>query len=177
MKSRLYVASLSWAIAALLLGSCGGSSPSQPSAPVVAATPTPPPTTTTVPRGNPAVSVTARMFGYTRNEGTGQGRFPIPPAPATFWWGDWIDMDCTPRDADGRPTNNHPDFAEWYYSSGGAGVLIDKYDYVVEEDARYNPQVQIRYLARTGYIDMYCKIPTTNITSNVVRIEVFGGIK
>lgn len=160
-----------------LIGSCGGGTQTTPSGPTAVATPTPAPTPTPTPVGNPAARATAALIGYTRNEGTGQGRFPIPPMPAYFQQADWIDIDCTPRDADNRPTNNHPPFAEWYYSSGGAGVLVQDYDYVVEEDDRYTPQLQLRYLARTGYIDMYCKIPGTNITSNVVRIGVFGGIK
>lgn len=166
--------------AALILGSCGGDSPSQPSspaAPPVAATPTPAPTATPSPLGNPPVRATARMFGYTRNAGSNQGRFPIPPAPAFFQIADWIDLDCTPRDADSRETRNHPPFAEWYPSSGGAGVLVDNVDYVLVDGASYNPQLQIRFLARTGYIDIYCKIPNTNIESNTIRIEVRGVIR
>lgn len=173
MKFRLCL--VTFAVAALFLNSCGGGSPSQPSVPVVVATPTPAPTPT--PLGNPAVSATARMFGYTRNEGTGQGRFPIPPVPAYFQQADWIDLDCTPRDADGRETRNHPPFAEWYPSSGGEGVLVINYDYTFEDGDRYNPQIQLRYLARTGYIDVHCRIPNTNIRSNIIRINVFGGIK
>lgn len=170
MKSRAIPCSL---VSALLLGSCG--SPSQPSAPVVVATPTPTPTPT--PLGNPAVRATARLFGYTRNEGTGQGRFSIPPIPPYFQQADWIDLDCTPRDAAGRETQNHPPTAEWYPSSGGQGVLIIDYDYTFEDGASYNPQIQLRYLARTGYIDVHCRLPNTEIRSNVIRIEVFGGIK
>lgn len=37
-------------------------------------------------------------------ESTRTGRFPIPPAPPCLQIGDWIDLDCTPRDADGRVT-------------------------------------------------------------------------
>lgn len=171
MKFRL--SSVTLVSSALIFGACGGSSsPNQPSAPVVVATPTPAPTPTAPPLGNPAVRVTARMFGYTRNEGSRTGRFPIPPAPPFFQLADWIDLDCTPRDADGRETNNHPPFAEWYPSSGGAGVLVENLDYTFEDGASYNPQVQIRFLSRTGYIDVYCKIPNTNIQSNVIRIDV-----
>lgn len=174
MKSRSFVPYS--VVAALFLGSCGGGSPSQPTTPVVVATPTPAPTPT--PLGNPAVRVTMRLLGYTRNEGTGQGRFPIPPPPPAFFhWGDWIDIDCTPRDADGRETRNHPPFMEWYPSSGGAGVLTIDYDYTFEDGASFTPQIQIRYLARTGYIDVHCKIPNTEIRSNVIRLNVFGGIR
>ncbi len=175
MKTRTFAVGL--AALALLLGSCGSDAPSQPTPPVVSVTPTPTPAPTPTPLGNAPVSVTMRLFGYTRNEGTGQGRFPIPPLPAYFQKADWIDLDCTPRDADGRPTNNHPPFAEWFPSSGGAGVLIEDYDYVFEAGATYTPQIQIRYLARTGYLDVHCKIPNTNLRSPTVRIEVFGGIK
>lgn len=175
MKFRLSAVPL--ACAALLLTGCGSDSPSTPSAPVGTATPTPAPSATPTPLGNPTTSVTARMFGYTRNEGTNQGRFPIPPAPPTFQQADWIDLDCTPRDADGRPTANHPSFAEWYPSSGGEGVLVDEVDYVLVDGASYNPQLQLRYSARSGFIDIYCKIPGRSITSNTVRINVFGGVR
>lgn len=174
MKSRL--AALTFAAVPLFFDACG-SSPAQPTTPIVVATPTPAPTATPTPLGNPAVSATARMFGYVRNEGTGQGRFPIPPLPPYFQKGDHIDLDCTPRDADGRETRNHPPTAEWYPSSGGNGVLTIDYDYTFEEGARYNPQIQIRYLSRTGYIDVHCRLPGTEIRSNVFRIEVYGGIK
>ncbi len=168
MKSSSVAAAL--ASAAVVLFGCGSDAPSQATPPVVVATPTPTPTPT--PLGNPAVRATARMFGYTRNEGSRQGRFPIPPAPPYFQLGDWIDLDCTPRDADNRETSNHPSFAEWYPSSGGAGVLVENYDYILEDGASYNPQLQLRYLARRGYIDIYCKLPNTSIVSNTVRIEV-----
>jgi hypothetical protein len=117
------------------------------------------------------------MLGYQRNEGSRQGRFPIPPAPSHFQWADWIDLDCTPRDADGRETSNHPPFAEWYPSSGGAGILVENVDYTFEDGATYNPQVQIRYNSRTGYINVYCKLPNTNIVSETLRIDVRAEIK
>jgi len=115
-------------------------------------------------------SVTAKMFGYTRNVGNGQGRFPIPPAPAFFVTGDWIDVDCTPRDASGAPTSNHPSAIEWYYTSGGDGVLVDQVDYVVVDDDTFTPQVQIRFNTRTGYIDMWCKV--SGYESNHLHLEV-----
>src|SRR5262245_35656310 len=163
---------------ALLAASCGGSStPSQPSTPVAVATPTPAPTASASPTGNKPVSVVNAVFGYVRREGNNQGRFPVPPAPSTYQIGDAIDIGCTPKDADGRNTSNHPDYVEWYSSSGGAGVLIEKYDYVWNEGDRWADQIEIRYLSRTGYIDVYCRIPGTNIESNVVRLNVFGGIR
>lgn len=176
MKSRPFLVVL--AAAALALPSCGGSKQSNtPLTPTVVATPTPAPTATPAPVGAVPARATARMFGYTRNEGSRTGRFPIPPAPPYFQIGDWIDLDCTPRDADGRETSNHPPFAEWYPSSGGAGVLVENIDYTFEDGASYNPQVQIRFLTRTGYIDVYCRVPGTNITSNVIRIDVRAEIR
>jgi hypothetical protein len=158
---------------AALLPSCGGSS--QPAGPTAAASPTPSPGPTPTPTlGNPMASVTAKMFGYTRNDGpeAGQGRYTIPPAPDFFIPADWIDLDCTPRDADGRETSNHPDTAEWYGSQGGDGKLVENVDYVWEDGASYDPQVQLRYSARSGYIDVYCKVG--QFVSNTVRIVVHG---
>jgi hypothetical protein len=155
---------------------CSSETPQQPTAPVVVATPAPTPTPAPS-LGNPAVSATVKMFGYTRNEGSNKGRFPIPPAPPYFQIADWIDLDCTPRDAEGRETRNHPPLAEWYPSSGGEGVLVIDYDYTFEDGASYTPQIQLRYLARTGFIDVYCKLPGTNVTSNTIRIPVRGEIR
>jgi len=160
----------------LLLVSCGSDSPSQPSQPLVVATPTPQPTPTPS-LGNPPVSVSARLFGYSRREGSNQGRYPIPPAPSTFQHADAIDIDCTPRDAEGRETRNHPVYVEWYATSGGEGVLVENVDYVWNEGSSWADQIEIRYLSRTGYIDVYCKIPGTSIASNVIRLPVFGGIR
>jgi hypothetical protein len=160
----------------VLAGACGGSTPAQPTQPTVVTTPTPAPTATPS-RGNVPVSANAAIFGYVRREGSNQGRFPVPPLPSTFQVGDAIDIGCTPRDSDGRNTANHPDYVEWYSSSGGAGVLIDKYDYVWNEGDRWADQIEIRFLSRTGYIEVYCKIPGTSIVSNVVHINVFGGIR
>jgi len=174
---RVLVGFASLPLLALLVGSCGGSTPSQPSAPVVTASPTPAPSASTPALGKTPVSATAAIFGYVRREGNNQGRFPVPPMPSTFQIGDAIDIGCTPRDEDGRGTANHPSYVEWYSSSGGAGVLIEKYDYVWNEGDRWADQIEIRFLSRTGYIDVYCKIPGTNITSNVVHINVFGGIR
>jgi hypothetical protein len=161
---------------ALFFGACGGSTPSQPTTPVVVATPTPAPTATPS-RGNVPTRAVAALFGYVRREGSNQGRFPVPPLPATFQVADAIDIGCTPRDAENRETSNHPDYVEWYSSSGGQGVLSEKYDYVWNEGDRWADQIEIRYLSRTGYIDVYCKIPGTNITSNVINVRVFGGIR
>jgi hypothetical protein len=160
---------------ALLSGACGDSSPSQPTTPVVVATPTPAPTP--VPLGNPPVSATVGVFGYVRREGNNQGRFPVPPPPPFYQIGDAIDIGCTPRDAAGRETRNHPDFVEWHSSSGGEGVLILDYDYVWNEGNRYADQIEIRFLARSGFIDVSCKIPGTNIVSQTIRLNVFGGIR
>ena len=172
MKSRAIPFSL---VLALLLGSCG--SPSQPSTPVVIATPTPAPSPTAPALGKPPVSAVVGLFGYVRREGSNQGRFPIPPPPPTFQIGDAIDIGCTPKDEDGRNTANHPPFVEWYGSSGGDGVLVLDYDYVWNEGDRWADQIEIRFLSRSGYIDVYCKIPNTQIRSNSIRIPVFGGIR
>lgn len=166
---------------AFLFSSCGGDTPTQPV--TVTPTPTPattlPPTTTTRPPavGNVPVRAVATIFGYTRKEGSNQGRFPIPPMPSTFQVADAIDITCTPRDADGRETNNHPEFVEWNSSSGGDGVLIEKYDYVWNEGDRWADQVEIRYLSRSGFIDVSCHIPGTSIVSPIIRIPVYGGIR
>ena len=177
MKVRRVHALTSVFLSAFLFTSCGGDAPSQPT--TVTATTLPPPPTTTRPAavGNAPVRALVTIFGYVRREGSGQGRFPIPPAPSTFQVGDAIDITCTPRDADGRETTNHPDFVEWNSSSGGEGVLIEKYDYVWNEGDRWADQIEIRYLSRTGFIDVSCRIPGTSIVSSTIRIPVYGGIR
>jgi hypothetical protein len=112
-----------------------------------------------------------------RREGNNQGRFPVPPTPPFYQIGDAIDIGCTPRDADGRETRNHPSFVEWHSSSGGEGVLILNYDYVWNEGDRYADQIEIRFLSRSGFIDVFCRIPGTNISSPTIRLNVFGGIR
>ncbi len=161
---------------ALLAGACGSDSPSQPTAPVVVATPTPAPTPSPT-AGNPPTSASVGVFGYVRREGNNTGRFPVPPPPPFYQIGDAIDIGCTPRDAEGRETRNHPDFVEWHSSSGGEGTLILNYDYVWNEGDRYADQIEIRFLARSGFIDVFCKIPGTNIVSPTIRLNVFGGIR
>ena len=172
MKPHVLFSSL-LALAALS-GACGGDSPAQPSTPVVVATPTP---TATPSLGNPPVRTTVGVFGYVRREGNNTGRFPVPPPPPFYQIGDAIDIGCTPRDADGRETRNHPEFVEWHSSSGGEGVLILNYDYVWNEGNRWADQIEIRFLARSGFIDVFCKIPGTNIVSPTIRLNVFGGIR
>jgi hypothetical protein len=163
---------------ASLIYSCGGDSPVSPKQPVAAASPTPAPSPSPSPSlGKPPVTAKAYLFGYTRREGSNQGRFPIPPMPSTFQIGDAIDITCEARDEDGRVTNNIPDSLEWYSSSGGDGVLILNYDYVWNEGDRWADQIEIRYLSRTGYIDVSCKLPGTNVQSPTIRIPVFGGIR
>src|SRR5262245_46937863 len=101
------------AAAVAFVGACGGDSPT-PSGPVAATpapTPAPTPTPAPSPAGNPFVSATARVLGFTR------GGITYSFVPAVFRRGDTIDLDCTPRDQDGRATPNHPSFAEWYTSS------------------------------------------------------------
>jgi hypothetical protein len=160
---------------AALFTACGGDAP--PTAPAAVATPTPAPTPPPATGGNPPTSATAAVFGYVRREGNSQGRFPVPPAPSTYQIGDAIDIGCTPRDAGGRPTSNHPDFVEWHSSSGGEGVLILNYDYVWNEGDRWADQIEIRFLSRSGFIDVQCKITGTNILSPVIRLNVYGGIR
>jgi len=176
MKHRNLVSYLLVGFAALT-GACGDG-PSQPTAPVVVVTPTPAPTPTpSTSLGNPPARATAAVFGYVRREGNNQGRFPVPPAPPFYQIGDAIDIYCAATDADGRETRNHPDFVEWYSSSGGEGVLTLNYDYVWNEGDRWVDQVEIRFLARSGFIDVYCKIPGTTIVSPTIRLNVFGGIR
>ena len=163
-------------IPALLVGSCGSDTPSQP--PTVVVTPPPVPTATPTPAlGNAPTRVSISIFGYVRREGSNQGRFPVPPMPSTFQVGDAIDIGCTPRDADGRETRNHPDYVEWFSSSGGDGVLVEKYDYVWNEGDRWADQIEIRFLARSGYIEVSCRIPGTSIRSDTIRIPVYGGVR
>ena len=173
MKHRILAAFP--AAVALLFAACSGDAP--PTAPAVVATPTPAPTATPAGAGAPATSASVGVFGYVRREGNNQGRFPVPPAPSTYQIGDAIDIGCTPRAASGLPTSNHPDFVEWHSSSGGEGVLILNYDYVWNEGNRYADQIEIRHLSRTGFIDVFCKIPGTTIVSPTIRLPVFGGIR
>jgi len=175
-RAQILVSSSFFVVSAFLFASCGSDSPSQPT--TVTPTTLPPTTTTRPPAiGAPPVRAVASVFGYVRREGNGQGRFPVPPMPAQFQVGDAIDITCTPRDAEGRDTNNHPAFVEWSSSSGGEGVLIDKYDYLWNEGDRWADQIEIRFLARTGFIDVSCKIPGTNIVSPTIRLNVYGGVR
>lgn len=164
---RAYPALLLGALT-LAVGACGSDSGSSPTPPV-AATPTPAPSPSATP-GNPMASVTAKMFTYTRELGAGAGYFQIPPAPPFFISADKIDVDCTPRDAAGRPTSNHPPNIEWYYTSGPPGGLVDKVDYVIADDDSFVPQVNIRYSTRTGFFEMWCKV--AGFESNHLRFDV-----
>lgn len=171
MTKKTYLALL-LGVVSVGFGACGsdsGSSPTPPVAATPAPTPTPAPTATP---GNPMVRVSAEIFKWTRNIGGAQGVYHVPPfnLPPFFITADWIDIGCTPRDANFRPTPNHPTTVEWYYTSGGEGVLVDKVDYIVLDDHTFVPQVQIRYNTRTGYIDMWCKVG--GLESNHVRMEV-----
>ena len=158
--------------AALSLVACGDDSSSSPTPPV-AATPAPTPTPSATP-GNPMASVSAAVFKYLRSYGpeSERGVFHIPPSrlPSYFITGDAIDVSCTPRDSAGRETSNHPLTIEWYYTSGGAGVLVDQVDYFVIDDNTFVPQIQIRSNTRSGYIDMWCRVG--GFDSNHLRIEV-----
>jgi hypothetical protein len=168
--NRAYLVLLAGAMS-IPLGACGSDSNSSPTTPPVAATPTPTPSPTATP-APPMARVSAEIFKWTRNLPPGDGVFHVPPSPLPpyFITADWIDIGCTPRDADYRPTPNHPRDVEWYYTSGGDGVLVDKVDYVVVDDNTFVPQVQIRYNTRTGHIDMWCKVG--GFESNHVRLEV-----
>jgi hypothetical protein len=168
MRRKLTLALLG----ALAFAGCNDDSGSTPAAPTppVAATPTPTPAPTATP-GNPMASVSAKMFGWQRNEGSPLGHFNIPPSPPdAFQQTDWIDLDCTPRDADGRATPNHPAAIEWYYPGGPPGGLVPKDHFVVVDDNKFTPQVQLRYSAITGYFDIWCKVGS--FESNRVRINV-----
>lgn len=160
--------------AALSFVACGddsGSSPTPPVAATPAPTPTPSPTATP---GNPMASVSAVIFKYMRSYGpeSERGVFHVPPSrlPPYFITGDAIDVSCTPRDAAGRETPNHPTAIEWYYTSGGPGVLVDKVDYYVIDDNTFIPQIQIRSNTRSGYIDMWCRVG--GYESNHLHMEV-----
>jgi len=156
--------------AAALLAGCGSESPSQSSTPVAAApaptpTPTPAPTPTPSPAGAPFVSATVRVLGFSRS---GE-RYDF--IPAVFRPGDTIDLDCTPRDADGRSTPNHPPFAEWYPTSTPGGPVIAR-DYTMARDNTFQPDLFIRAICPTGNIEVYCRVGTVN--SNRVTLPVRG---
>jgi hypothetical protein len=169
--SRPYLALL-FGTAALSLVACGNDSSSSPTPPV-AATPTPSPTATPA---NPMARVAAEWYSFTRAFSCNCGafsnprRYPLPPWPDFFITGDAIDIGCTPRDADGVPTSNHPMAIEWYYTSGGQGVLVADVDYVFDHDDTFNPQIQIRSNTRDGWLETWCKVG--GIESNHLHVEV-----
>lgn len=160
--------------AALSMLACGDDSSSSPTPPVAATpTPTPAPTATPAP---PMARVTAEWYGFTRSvpcncgQYSNPGRYPLPPWPNFFISWDHIDIGCTPRDADGRPTSNHPMAIEWYYTSGGAGVLVPDVDYYFVNDNTFNPKIEIRANTRDGWLETWCKVG--GMESNRLHVEV-----
>jgi hypothetical protein len=156
------------------LGACGSDAPgSAPTAPVAATpTPTPPPTPTPAPAPSataaPFVSATARVLGFTR------GGFTYSFVPAVFRQGDTINLDCTPRDADGRSTPNHPPFAEWYTSSSTTGGPILDRDYTLARADTYNPDLYIRQLCPAGNITVQCRVGSSSVYSNTLNLPTSG---
>jgi hypothetical protein len=156
---------------AALLGACGSDSPSAPTAPVAATpapTPAPTPTPAASPSGTPFVSATARVLGFTR------GGITYSFVPAVFRRGDTINLDCTPRDADGRSTPNHPTFAEWYTSSSTTGGPILDRDYTLSPGDTYNPDMFIRSICPAGNITVQCRVGSSSVYSNTLNLPTSG---
>ncbi len=154
-------------------GACGSDSPSStPTAPVAATpaptpVPTPAPTATPSPSGAPFVSATARVLGFTR------GGIRYSFVPSVFRRGDTIDLDCTPRDADGRATPNHPRFAEWYTSSTPGGPILDR-DYTIARADTYTPDMYIRQICPAGFITVQCRVGSSSVYSNTLSLPTSG---
>lgn len=171
--TRPYLALLLGA-AALSLAACGSDSSSAPTPPV-AATPAPTPTPTATP-APPMASVAAEWYSFTRAVSCNCGKFsnpgtyPLPPWPDYFISWDHINIGCTPRDANGKPTPNHPMAIEWYYTSGGPGVLVPDVDYYFVNDHTFNPKIEIRAITRNGWLETWCKVG--GVESNRLHIEV-----
>jgi hypothetical protein len=102
---------------------------------------------------NPVTQVTAGVHSYLRN-----GRL-VPTGGTEFRVGDVIYLNCTPRDADGNPTNIHGPLQAWFVSGDAA--------YNVTDTNTFNPDLHAH---GPGRVNIACRVD--NITSPTKRLTI-----
>jgi type V secretory pathway adhesin AidA len=117
-------------------------------------TPNPAPTPPSGGNGNAVVSVSAGVHSYLHN-----GKL-VGHSSTTFNVGDVAYLNCTPRDADRKPTDNHGPLQAWYVSGDAA--------YRVTDTNTFNPDLHTQ---GPGKVRIACKVnnitsPTTTLTIN-----------
>lgn len=103
--------------------------------------------------GNPVVSVTAGVHSYLHN-----GKL-VGHSSTTFTVGDVAYLNCTPRDADRKPTDNHGPLQAWYISGDAA--------YRVTDTNTFNPDLHTQ---GPGKVRIACKV--NNITSATTTLTI-----
>jgi len=114
--------------------------------------PTPPPPSGGG-NGNPVVSVSAGVHSYLHN-----GQL-VGHSSTTFNVGDVAYLNCTPRDADRKPTDNHGPLQAWYISGDAA--------YRVTDTNTFNPDLHTQ---GPGKVRIACKV--NNITSATTTLTI-----
>jgi len=104
--------------------------------------------------GNAVASVSAGVHSYLHN-----GKL-VGHSSDTFNVGDVAYLNCTPRDADRKPTDNHGPLQAWYISGDAA--------YRVTDTDGFNPDLHTQ---GPGKVRIACKVnnitsPTTTLTIN-----------
>lgn len=102
---------------------------------------------------NPVAQVTAGVHSYRRN-----GQL-IPTGGTEFKVGDVIYLNCTPRDAEGSPTNAHGPLQAWFISGDA--------DHSVTSTDTFNPDLVAR---GPGSVNIACRVD--NFTSPNKRLRI-----
>lgn len=131
--------------------------PAPAPAPDPAPNPNPKPNPTPNPpsggNGNAVVSVSAGVHSYLHN-----GKL-VGHSSTTFNVGDVAYLNCTPRDADCKPTDNHGPLQAWYVSGDAA--------YRVTDTNTFNPDL---HTEGPGKVRIACKV--NNITSATTTLTI-----
>ena len=132
--------------------------PAPAPAPDPAPNPAPRPTPNNPPpsgggNGNSVVSVSAGVHSYLHN-----GKL-VGHSSTTFNVGDVAYLNCTPRDADRKPTDNHGPIQAWYVSGDAA--------YRVTDTDTFNPDLHTQ---GPGKVRIACKV--NNITSPTTTLTI-----
>lgn len=98
-------------------------------------------------------SVTAGVHSYLR-----KGRL-VPTGGTEFQVGDVIYLNCTPRDENRNPINNHGPLQAWYVSGDAAHTVTDTHT--------FNPDLHAQ---GPGRVNIACRVD--NITSATTRLNI-----
>jgi hypothetical protein len=98
-------------------------------------------------------SVTAGVHSYLR-----KGKL-VPTGGTEFQVGDVIYLNCTPRDENRNPINNHGPLQAWFVSGDAAHTVTDT--------DTFNPDLHVH---GPGKVNIACKVD--NITSPTTRLNV-----